>query len=258
MLHELIEAVAPLADELVVGHALVDDGVQQRERERGVGAGTQREPQVGLRGGLGITRINHDDLQTLLLQVGVAVHAAERGGAGVEAPQDERASGAQIGLERRPAGNAGLGHEGGDPAQKRVVETVRRAEQVQEATAGEVIGARRSAGGGDGLGAAFRFDLVESIGNLLDGLIVRDLLPLALALLADALERMVDAGRMVHVQKRAGTTAAQTALARIIRITLDLDHVAILNIGEYAAVSMAEIAERLDHSDAILVDVDLG
>ncbi len=30
VLHELIEAVAPLADELVVGHALVDDGVQQR------------------------------------------------------------------------------------------------------------------------------------------------------------------------------------------------------------------------------------
>ena len=39
VLHELVEALAPLADELVVGQALVDDGVQKRQRESGIGPG---------------------------------------------------------------------------------------------------------------------------------------------------------------------------------------------------------------------------
>ena len=42
--------------------------------------------------------------------------------------------------------------------------------------------------------------------------------------------------------------AAQAALAGVIRIAFDLDHIAVLNVGEDAAVSMAEIAERLDAS----------
>ena len=258
MLLQLLEAVAPLAHELPVDQALVDDGVQHGQRERGVGAGTQRQPQVGLGGRLGVARVHDHDLQAVLLQVGVAVHAAQRGGTGVHAPEDEALGAGEVRLERRPAGHAGLGHERGDPAQKGVVEAVRRAELVQEAAARPVVGARRAARRGHGLGAALVLDLVEAVGNLLDRLVVRDLLPLALALGTHALQRVVDAGGVVDVQQRARAAAAQSAMVRVIGIAFDLDYVAILNVGEHAAVSMAEIAERLDHRDAVLMDVDLG
>lgn len=138
------------------------------------------------------------------------------------------------------------------------METVRRAELVQEAAARPVVGTRGAAGRGHGLRAAFGLDLVEFVGNLLDGLVVRDLLPLALALLADALERVVDASRVVHVQKRAGAAAAQASLARVIRIALDLNYVAVLDVGKNAAVGMAEVAERLDHLDAVGMDINFG
>ena len=255
---ELFEAVAPLVHEVEVIQALVDDGAQHGQRQRRVGAGAQGQPQVGLGGRLGIAGVDDDDLQAGLLQVGVAVHAAQRGGARVHAPKYQALRGAQVGLEGRPAGHAGFRHERGDPAQQRVVEAVRRAELVEEAAASPVVGARRAARRGHGLGAAFGLDLVELVGHFLNSLVVRDLLPLALALFAHALERMVDAGGMVDMQQRARAAAAQAALAGVIRIAFDLDHIAILNVGEHAAVSMAEIAERLDHRDAVLMDIDLG
>ncbi len=77
------------------------------------------------------------------------------------------------------------------------------------------------------------------------------------ALRAHALERMVDARRVVHVQERAGAAAAQAALAGVIRIPLDLDHIPVLDIGKNTAVRMAEVAKRLHHLDSLCVDIDL-
>ena len=138
------------------------------------------------------------------------------------------------------------------------MEAVRGAEQVQEATTGEVVGTRGAAGGGDRLGAAFGLDLVQAVSDLLDALIVRDLLPLALALLADALEHVVDAGGMIDVQQRAGAAAAQASLVAVVGIAFDLDDVTVFDVCENTAVRVAEIAQRLDHLDARSVDIDFG
>ncbi len=143
--HELLEAIAPVRHEVHVVEALEDERVQDGHGERRIRAGTQRQPEVCLCRGLGVARVHHDDLEPRHLEVGVAVHAAERGSARVHAPEDQAACSTQIRLERRPASNAGLGHEGRNPAEQRVVEAVRRAELVQEATARPVIGARGAA-----------------------------------------------------------------------------------------------------------------
>ncbi len=111
------------------------------------------------------------------------------------------------------------------------METVRRAELVEEAAARPVVGTRGTAGRCHRFGAAFGLDLVELISHFLDRLVVWDLLPCALALLAHALERVVDAGGVVDMQKRTGAAAAQTAMVGVIRIAFDLDHVAILDVG---------------------------
>ena len=143
------------------------------------------------------------------------------------------------------------------------MEAVRRAELVQEATTRPVVGTGRTTRGGNRLSARLCLDLVESLGNLFDCLVVRDLLPLVLALFASALERMVDAGGMVDVQKRARTAAAQTTLVVVIGIAFDLDYVAVLDIGKDTAVGMAEIALRSDALDAfgefavLVVNADL-
>ena len=263
MLTQLLEAVAPLVDEVEVVEELVDDDVEHRERERGVRARSQRQPQVCLASGFGETRVDVDDLHARKLKVSVAVHGGQRRCSRVHAPKDQALRSAQVGLERRPAGDDRLGHKRRDPAQKCVVETVRRAELVQEATTRPVIGAGRTASGGNRLSARLGLDLVESLGDLFDRLIVRDLLPLVLALLASALERVVDAGGMVDVQKRARSAAAQTTLVAVIGIAFDLDYVAVLDIGKDTAVGVAEIALRSDALDAfgefavLVVNADL-
>ena len=88
VLTQLLEAVAPLVDELEVVEELVDDDVEHRERERGVRARSQRQPQVCLAGGFGETRVDVDDLHARKLKVGVAVHRGQRRRSRVHAPKD--------------------------------------------------------------------------------------------------------------------------------------------------------------------------
>ncbi len=58
------------------------------------------------------------------------------------------------------------------------------------------------------------------------------------------------------MQKRARATAAKTALIRVIRISLDLDHIAVFDISQDATVCVTEVAQRLHHLDAIGMDID--
>ena len=67
------------------------------------------------------------------------------------------------------------------------METVRRAELVQETATSPVVGTGGTAGGSNSFCAAFGLDLVELFGNLFDSGVVVNLLPLAFALLANAL-----------------------------------------------------------------------
>ena len=73
-----VEVLAPVAHEGEVVKALVDDSAQHGQGQSRIGAGAQRQPQIGLRRRLGVARVHHDDLHARLLQVGVAAHGAQR------------------------------------------------------------------------------------------------------------------------------------------------------------------------------------
>ena len=254
---QLVDADAPLVHEVHVVDELVQDDVEHGQRQRRVRTRAQRQPQVCVRSRLGVARIHDDELQAgLALQIRVAVHAGHRRGAGVEAPQDDALRGAQVGLERRPAGDGRLNHEGGDPAQKRVVEAVGGAEEVQETATRPVVGAQSAGGGRHGLGAGLLLDLVEFLGDFRKRLVPRDALPLVLALLARTFERVVHARRVVHEIQRLVAARAQAALVRrVVRVAFRVDEFAVFYVGKHTAVLMAEVTTRFPHDDVFSVDI---
>ena len=63
---ELVEALHPLGDELLVVDAFVDDHVEHAERERAVGAGPQLQVMGRAAGHPGVARIDRDDLRAAL------------------------------------------------------------------------------------------------------------------------------------------------------------------------------------------------
>ena len=69
---------------------------------------------------------------------------------------------------------------------------------------------------------------------------------------------MVDASGVIDMLEGAGTTAAKAALVGVIGIAFDLNYVAILDISDDAAVSMAEIAKRLYYLNTRGIDIHLG
>ena len=241
---QLVKALAPLVDEVHVINELVHDDVDHGHGQGRVGTRTQRQPEIRVRGGLGVTRVDDDELQAICaLQIGVAVHAGHGRRTGIEAPQDDALGRAEVGLERGPAVDGGLDHEGRDPAQQGVVEAVGRSEQVEEAAPRPVIGTQGTGGGGDCLCTGLFLDLVDLGGNLGQGLIPGDALPLVLALLARALHRVVDARRIVHERVGLVTASAQaTGVGGMVRIAFGVDELAVLDVSQNAAVLMAEIA----------------
>ena len=64
--HQLLVAVRPQVDELVVHQVLVDDGVEHGDAERAVGAGTHLQPDFGLGAQPRQTRVDGDDLRAHL------------------------------------------------------------------------------------------------------------------------------------------------------------------------------------------------
>ncbi len=246
MTHEIIETVAPGCAELEVAQALHDSAVQHCQSQSSIGTGQNRQPKVSLCCRLGITRINNDALHAVVDQIPVAMHARQRRCARVHAPQDQAARAAQVGLERRPTSNAGLSHERRNPAKQCVVETVRGTELVEEASTCPVVGTGSTAAGRNALSAVLGLDLIESVSDLLDSLVVVDLLPLAFTLLSDALQHVVDATGVIDVQESTRTTTAQAALIGVIGVALDLDDVAVLDVCKNTTVGVAEVALRTD------------
>ena len=82
-LGELLEAVAPLLDEIVVVEVLGDDDVQKAHADSSVGAGAQLQVVFRVRTEPGQTRVDGDDLRTALHDIDDAV-AEEAVGARVE------------------------------------------------------------------------------------------------------------------------------------------------------------------------------
>ena len=84
---QLVEADAPLIDELVVVEILLDDDVDHAECQGGVGAGADLQEQIGLLRDLAEARVDDHELGAALLHVGVDPVPQQRlRGDGVAAP----------------------------------------------------------------------------------------------------------------------------------------------------------------------------
>ena len=250
------ETLAAVGHELLVVEPLVDDDVEPGEGQRQVGTGAQRQPEVGLGGGLREARVDDDHLHPLGLELGDVVHLGHPGGSRVLAPEHQAAARAHVQLEGAPAVDGGLHHEGGDPAQVRVVEAVRGAEQVHEAPTRPVVGALGSPGSRHRLGPVLLADLEEPVADLAQRLVPGDLFPFPLAPLSHPLQRVVDAGGMVQVLQRDVAPAAQPPLVGgELRVPLDLQHPAVLDVSQDPAVLVAEVTGRLLNFNTWLIQI---
>ena len=185
-------AVAPLLQEAV------DDG----EREVAVVAGLHRDPQVGVdRGGVELRR-DDDDLAAAVLGLPEVVGVRDAGGVGVAAPEerhvgavDEVVGAAQVPLAvDRPHAREHVAHVAGDVGAHRAEQ---RAEPLHRGgpRLGEHAGAHVDVVPGRPL---LPHGLVELGGHLGDGLVPGDALPLALAAGAGAPHRVEEPVGAVH------------------------------------------------------------
>ena len=183
--------VGPAAHEGLVVPAALEHHVDQRQRQRRIGAGPDLQPVLGLAGEPGAARVDHDE-------AGAAVERVD-GRGGVHEPRDRRV----VAPEEDAAGALEVGHEGtGDRCAEGVHRRQEAAPAAQLHRAGEVRAAEGPAQPRDpvhrvaqrrgrrgrrpehhGLRAALVGDLPEPGGDGVERLVPADLLPTGIAAL---------------------------------------------------------------------------
>ena len=226
---------------------------------------------VGLAGLGDAHRVDHDHLggPVLVHRRAALDDAPQRrlGGVGLGAalaPVDDRVRLLRRGRHHRFHGPAHHGHVQGvvpAPADGAGVHHVAGvAQQVREAAARpQVVRAVGALGRHERLGAVLVDEPLELLGDLLDGLVVGYLLPLVLAALARALERVVDAlGMVMELDGALAPLAQAVAQHRTFVVVGPQLHQTArgrVHPREDAAVHVAHVAARAAPSDAVLVDV---
>ena len=257
--------VRPLAAEVVIPQLVLDDVVDPGEHERHVGAGTDGEPHVGAGSVGGKTGVDDDRLHAGVAQVGD--HAAGGTGAVVgrtNAPHDIGLRGRALVL-RQQTGQVDLGDRAvSERGVSRAVEAelhvvtrqvalgAARLEEVaaaphgQEACRREELGVAAATRGADkGLGALLLVVLPHDVADLVDGLLPGDALPLVGAALANALHGVLDAVGVVERLDTGETLGAHAALVHgVVGVALELDDLAVLDVGDHAAVVKTCAAHR--------------
>ena len=255
-----IRQVGPAHHEFMIVQILLHDVLGPAEHKRHVGAWTDRKPDVGL-GGVGHeARVDRDRLDALGTQVRERTAAARGAAVGdVRAPHDEalHLGVGIVDLTRLFVGDrrrrAAVHHVVGEGARQealgaaRLVE-VRRAEGIRNARnaaeCGVAATARREE---DGFGAVFATDLLHLAGDRVDRLLPGNALPLVLAALADAHERILVAVRVIERADAGQALGAHGAVAhRIVGVALELHHAAVAHVRKNGAVVNARATAGLD------------
>ena len=216
-LGQLVETVAPLLDELVVVQVLVDDDVEHAQRQRRVGAGAQAQPVLGLRREPGELRVDNDQLAPALHRLDQPV-AQERIGIAhdrVATPVENALRSHPILIclvavlaELRHVGHPLVAHD--DVAQRRARQHARVARQKAQRKVGAakvgvlIVGnyLRHVTTGADhrddGLRATLLLELAHVLLDDVVRLVPADALPLVLAALAGALQRILEPAFMIN------------------------------------------------------------
>ena len=239
-LGQLVEAVAPVLDEVVVVEVFLDDDVDHGHAQRRVGAGAQLQEDVGPRGQPGHTRVDDDEARAaahgvhhrmpeeavgVALQRRLAPHHQDLGllvALVVPTPR-QRTGIVPFGI--RGAGDVGDGGQTGRVARvtRLRVAVVRRAEAHGAVRRERAALAARAGEHDDALAPVLRRDAVVFALDDVERLVPRYLLPClgVAAVLRVALHGMQQAGRVVHVVLERDAPRAQAALRhRVVLVAL--------------------------------------
>ena len=238
------------ARELGGAFVRLDDLVDERQHQRHVGARTDGQPDVGLGGGAGETRVDADDLRAALLRALDGEPVVVAAAALLAAPDEDA-----VGVVAVPAGVLRLvavqtlaGEVRAHPAQVAHAERGRRAQLKPQLVDGLELQhvAARAVLVRDGVPTVLLADLGEAVARFLVGLFPRDALPLAGALLAHALLRVAHAQRVVQLLRDGEAAPAQRALAEEVGVALDLHEAPVLDVPEQRAAAVALAARAGD------------
>ena len=248
-LDELVEAIAPLLDEVVIVEVLLRDDMNHCHRQGGIGAGTHAQPHLGASGQPGKRRVDGDHLGAALHAVNdpVTVEVIGVGDDGIAAPVYDDLGAAPLGvllvialLELlRHVGNEEVavhGRHGGrtrteagvasEIAHREVGRAKCRVGHVRDVVVVVTTGTDVS---DDGLGAIILPDSTNLFLDDIESLVPANLFPLVLATLAHALHRMTETCGVVDVLRHLEAAHAQRALVKgIVGIAFDLYQLSVL------------------------------
>ena len=237
--------VRPATHHGVVIGLVLDDPIEPRQRQRAIGAGTKRQPDIGLFAQRRDARIHHDMLRRAMRDVGDrAVRGVVVGIFARRAPLHVHAG---LGLHLHPRGSHLVGHDAAEVARAFAhlvgQMRVRRAEQLFHALIRpERPHARRAAHHEDGLPAVLLLHFLELLAAYLERLVQRDAHPtgIVLALRVRALHRETKAVGMVQrLHRRLRLRTAVPAALRRGLVALHLDDLAVAHGYPNAALHLA-------------------
>ena len=245
---DLVHAVDALLDEFLVFPAIVEDVVQHAPDHRDVGAAAEPDIFGGVGRGAGEARVEHEHVGAVDLLAGQDVlqrHRMRFGGIRPHEDDGLRVADVVVGIGHRAvAPGIGDAGDGGGVADAglmidRVGAPERRefAEQIA-AFVGEFRGAQQI----DRIGARLGADLEHLVADLVDRLVPRDLLPLAV----DQLHRIFQPAVAVHEFAHRGALGAmRAAVDRAVPGRLLADPDAVLHFGDHGAADRAMRADVL-------------
>ena len=248
-LDELVEAIAPLLDEVVIVEVLLRDDMNHCHRQSGISAGAHAQPDLGAGSQPGERRVDGNHLCTTLHAVDdpVAEEVIGVGNDGIAAPVHDDLGAAPLGvllvialLELlRHVGNKEVtvhGRHGGRTrteagvtgkvAHREIGRAKCRIGHVRDVVVVVTAGTDVS---DDGLGTIVLPDGTNLFLDDIESLVPADLLPLVLTALSHALHRMTEACGIVDVFRHLEAAHAQRALVKgVVGIAFDLYQLSVL------------------------------
>ncbi len=266
--------VGLLGNEGFIDVTALDDLAGHCQRQRTVGAGVQRHPQVSLDGRGRVVGRNAHDLRPVVLGLGEEVRIGDRGHDGVAAPEQDHV-GEEIILDRAVHVDVAERLEGA--AVSVTIGGVRverdRVGQLGKPGLGCVCRAHidvRPHVPDDAVGAFLGDDIEKLVRDVVQRFVPADARPLAGPALARLLQRVADAAFLVHA---LGERAALLTTARVhvgyVRVELRIvcrlllaEHDAIAHIDVEGAVGLVPAIDHVGAADGfvpgplVAVDVD--
>ena len=249
--------VRPLAHERLVEAVVLDQEVDQAERERAVGAGAHLEPQVRLVREPRAPRVDHQQLRAARLRGGDVDAEREKVPGGAGAPEDDAPAARDVGhRQRRRAERVVRGPGVARPlAEVGGAAEVRRPEQVEQPVQ-PPLGVREAGAAGrplverDRLRSRGRAHLEQRPRDQVERLVPGAALPagVGIGLRARAAHREVDAVPVLVELGRGATLGADGAAERVRPVGLDGDDAVAVDGGDRRAVHAAEAAVARDLS----------